>query len=394
MTKPSLLARVSSFAVVARDHAVETAFRQHAVLNGSFPMSQGSESEPGNGSTRPAREIGLVQRLRRSLDDFGESPPARVLVGYSGGADSLALLSLLASLAGRSAFELRAVHVDHGARDESSRDAQLAVRVAEQLGVALDVRQVSGERLARHAGVGREEALRRERYRIFADVATDHGADAVALAHHQRDQAETVLLHLLRGAGLRGASGMRVATRMRIPWWDVDDAGDYRDLMVWRPLLEESADEIRVYAESLGVPIAVDSSNIDESYRRNAIRHTVLPLLEQVVPGSTINLVRFSGLAAEDSDELDAQTCAILADWGDPLALDRGALLALPVAFRRRVVRLWIGRHAPVGLEVPANRVDEVLRVASVKERPRTVEIGEGLSVEIAGDSLLVRHFG
>ncbi len=357
-------------------------------------MSQAGESEPMNGNTRPGRESGLVQRLRRSLDYFGESPPARVLVGYSGGADSLALLSLLANLAGRSTFELRAVHVDHGVRDESSRDAQMAVRVADQLGVALDVRQVSGERLARHAGVGREEALRRERYRIFADVATDHGADAVALAHHQRDQAETVLLHLLRGAGLRGASGMRVATQMRIPWWDVDDAGDYRDLTVWRPLLDEPADEIRVYAESLGLPIAVDGSNSDESYRRNAIRHTVLPLLEQVFPGSTINLARFSGLAAEDSDELDAQAFAILAGWGDPLSLDRGALLTLPLSLRRRVLRFWIGRHAPSGLEVSANRVDEVLRVATVKERLRTVEIGLGCSVDVSSRSLLVQHFG
>jgi tRNA(Ile)-lysidine synthase len=300
----------------------------------------------------------------------------------------LALLGLLASLAVPEALEVRALHVDHGARIESSLDAHVAVRGAEALGVPIDVRHVSSDDIARHTGVGREEALRRERYRIFAEVANECEASVVALAHHQRDQAETVLLHLLRGSGMRGASGMRRTTMMTIPWWEVDGEQNHRELLVWRPLLDEAADDVRAFAESLGVQIVVDGSNADESFRRNAIRHTVLPLLEEVAPGSTVSLARFADLAAGDNDELDTQTLAILDQWDDPAIVDRDALLALPLALRRRVLRIWIDRHAPAGLEVPANRVDEVLRVASVKERPRTVEIGLGCSIEISSRSL------
>jgi tRNA(Ile)-lysidine synthase TilS/MesJ len=109
--------------------------------------------------------------------------------------------------------------------------------------------------------VGREEALRRERYRIFADVVSSLDDAVLVLAHQQGDQAETVLLHLTRGAGIRGAAGMRSLATMRVPWWDDGNVEDGVVLTVWRPLLAEPAGVVRAYAESLGLPIAEDSSN-------------------------------------------------------------------------------------------------------------------------------------
>lgn len=334
-----------------------------------------------------ARENGLVQRLRGSYLELGEGRPARVLVGFSGGADSLALLSLLADLGRHEGFEVRAVHVDHGVRDESSTDAEAVRSVADSLGVELEVRIVPVDSLNRHAGVGREETMRRERYRIFAETVAEVGVDVVALAHHQRDQAETVLLHLLRGSGIRGASGMRPVTTITVPWWAGDPVRrDSQKLHVWRPLLGESADDVRTYAESLRFSIVEDVSNDDVSYRRNAIRHDVLPVLDRVVPGAMRNLARFAGLVATDSDELDRQARAALGGAGQGGELDRLWVIDLPLAIRRRVLQFWITGNAPAGLEVSLNRVDEVLRVASVKDRPRVVEIGLGVSVKITQD--------
>lgn len=340
-----------------------------------------------------ARESGLAQRLRRSFVAFGGERPGHVLVGFSGGADSLALLSLLVDFGRLEGFEVGAVHVDHGVRGESSAEAGLARSVASALGVELEVRIVASESLDRHDVAGREEAMRRERYRAFSDVVLSVGADVVALAHHQRDQAETVLLHMLRGSGIRGASGMRLVSTLTVPWWDEPESGAGGQLLrMWRPLLGESAADVRAYAESLGLPIVEDASNEDVSYRRNAIRHDVLPLLERVAPGATINLARFAMLAAMDSDELDRQAESEFVETGEPVTLDRQWLLGLPLSLRGRVVRLWIKRNAPAGLEVALNRTEEVLRVASVKGRPRIVEINDDVSVRVSRDALTIDH--
>lgn len=358
-------------------------------------MNEG-EGETGTVMGKPrdqvsAREGGLLQRLRRSYLALGEGWPARILVGFSGGADSLALLSLLANLGRHEGFEIHAVHVDHGVRVASGSDAQVVRFVTEALGVEPEIRVIPAGALARHAGLGREEAMRRERYRVFAQVASTVDAGLVARAHHQRDQAETVLLHMLRGSGIRGASGMRRVTTIVVPWWEDDGSDEYRQrLTVWRPLLDESAHDLRSYAESLELPIVEDASNDDVSYRRNAIRHDVLPILEGVAPGATLNLARFASLAAVDSDELDRQARLALEAAGQPNELDRQWLLEQPLAIRRRVVQFWIASNAPVGLEVSANRIDEILRVASVKERPRTVEIGNDVAVRIAQDVLTI----
>lgn len=353
----------------------------------------GAHAAPKPRERGVGRESGMLQRLRRSWQALGDVRPSRVLVGFSGGADSLALLSLLAGLGRHDGFEVRAVHVNHGVRDASAAEAEVVRSVARSIGVELHVRRVSVDGLARHGGVGREEAMRRERYRAFAEVAVAADAGLVALAHHQRDQAETVLLHLLRGAGIRGASGMRPVSSLTVPWWEEPEPGiESFTLRVWRPLLGELAADVRALATSLGLPIVEDDSNQDVSFRRNAIRHDALPLLERIAPGAVINLARFAKLVAVDSDELDGQASAALDGVGGTRELDRWWLLGLPLAIRRRVVQIWIQAHAPSGLEVPLNRIDEVLWVAGVQGRPRIVEIGTGVSVEVMRDGLVIRR--
>lgn len=356
------------------------------------PVSPGNEREFDRAFVGMGREHGMVQRLRRALVELGVERPARVLAGYSGGADSLALLSLLRSLANHGLLELRSIHVDHGVRAGSAMDADLARGTASALGIPLDIRRVPGGRLAWHCGVGREEAMRRERYLLFAETASEHDADVVALAHHQRDQAETVLLHLLRGSGIRGASGMRTHSHLTVPWWG-DASLDVapRTVAVWRPLLSESADDIRDYAESLRIPIAEDPSNADRAFRRNALRSDVLPLLEQVSPGAIAGLARFAALAGEDSAFLDRLARQYLEGVaGTSAVLDRDWLIGLPVAMRRRVLQFWIAQHASRSLETSLNRLDEVLKVAATPGPVRTVELGMGYVVAISREHLSI----
>lgn len=333
-------------------------------------------------------EVGIVQRLRRSLLALELGTRPRVLCGYSGGADSLALLGGLVALGRVGLADVQAVHVDHGARPESHVDAQRAAAVAARLGVPTTVVRISPGDLESGSGLGMEETLRRARYLAFAEVFAATGASALALAHHQGDQAETVLLHMLRGSGIRGASGMRSFMRTEIPWWEeVEDEEDPALIPLWRPFLSESQREVRAFAGSLGLPIVEDPSNLDRAFRRNALRYDILPKLEEIMPGAVANLARFAELAADDSDELDGQAVQALVDAGVPRALDRLWLLEFPTAIQRRIVQIWFQSEV-IGVELSANRIEQILAVARSRGRTREIQIRSGWSVRVSRDAL------
>ena len=355
-------------------------------------MSQDVHDVGPGAVTASRHEPGLVQRVRRRYRQLQWPGGAEVLVGFSGGADSLALLAALSVLQRQGLVRLCAVHVDHRLHPSSSDEAVVAHGVAERLGVECVVVAVDLGRFAGHRGVGLEEAARRERFRLFAEVLAERQSAGVALGHHQRDQAETVLLHLARGAGLNGAAGMSALTRIEVPWWSDESTTGFsspRVIQVWRPLLDESVEVVRGFASSLGLPIVDDPSNDDLALRRNAIRHEVLPTLERAVPGATAGLARFAALAAEDDAELEQQAVVV----GDQCLVEgglrRSALARLPVAVRRRVVRRWVLREAP-GSELSFDRIEALLQVAERPGGRRTVELGGGVAVVVEGDLLRI----
>jgi len=337
-------------------------------------------------------EVGVVQRLRQALADARFEPCPHILAGFSGGADSLALLAALRELERLGLLRVTALHVDHGIRETSSSEALAVAEVAASLGVPCQIWTIDPAALERHRGVGPEEALRRERYRAFAMVAERLGTGIVATGHHQRDQAETVLLHLLRGAGLRGVSGMRPLSELTIPWWD--EPGQRRTIRLWRPLLDEPVDVLRTFAESQHLPIIEDLSNHESVYRRNAIRNEVLPLLEAVIPGSVANIARFSHLAAEDNDALDALATAPVDGAPDNAALPLALVVQQPVALQRRVLRTWVLARIPQ-LELSSQRI-EALRKACLRggEGGKRIQLGDGWTGVIRRGSLTLDREG
>jgi tRNA(Ile)-lysidine synthase len=339
-------------------------------------------------SSLPARETGIVQRVRASL--ARSLPPSRphILVGFSGGQDSLALTLVLTALARAGALTVESVHVDHDIR-ATSGDAAAGVRsIGDALRITTHVVTLDPNAIASHAGVGEEEALRRERYLAFARVARERDAYAVALAHHQRDQAETVLLHLMRGAGLSGASGMREWCELVVPWWSSAD-GAPTPLRIWRPFLSERYLDVALLSEESGFEIHEDETNEERRYRRNAVRHDVLPLLESISAGATVNLARFGDLALEDDHVLDRIAVEAMGT-GDMVLhgdLDRRALADLPRAIQRRILRRWIAASGYDG-ELTANRIDAVIDVASRNRSGASVEIGAGWYVQSQSGAL------
>ncbi|HLL50879.1 MAG TPA: tRNA lysidine(34) synthetase TilS, partial [Thermomicrobiales bacterium] len=152
--------------------------------------------------------IGLEQRVLRRAREAGFGRQDQIVVGFSGGRDSLALAGALRWATRSLGIDVVLVHVDHQLRSSSKEEAERAAALANALEMDFRGVVVAVSPAVAHPGVGIEEAARRERYRILFEAAADHGAAAVATAHHREDQAETVLLHLLRGGGVHGAAGM------------------------------------------------------------------------------------------------------------------------------------------------------------------------------------------
>ena len=234
------------------------------------------------------------------------------LIGVSGGPDSVALLAACAAVRSRIDLRPHAVHVDHGLRGGESRaDAAYVRRLTGRLGVPVTVVTAEvGRYRSRPRRASLEAAARHARYGAFADAARETDASVLLVAHTADDQAETVLMNLMRGAGLRGVSGMTPDA----PFPPVPGEPCPPPVRLLRPLLDVRRTEVVRYLRSRRLRPRSDPSNADPRHLRNRIRNELAPLMERLRPGSTGGLLRAASAAAEAEEAL-----ALLADrlWQD-----------------------------------------------------------------------------
>ena len=279
---------------------------------------------------------------------------SRPLVLVSGGPDSVALLRAVLALGGRPSV----LHVDHGLRgDESRADADFVLALCAQLGVRCEVEVLDLGRVS-----NLQERAREERYRIAREVSAGLGLGAVATGHTADDVAETVILNLSRGAGLRGLASIPPA----------------RDGLV-RPLIDRTRREVLRYLYDLDQPYRTDPTNLSGKYARNRVRLEVLPVLEEVHPGAAANLARAASLAREDLEALEALADAALEARGAEVVLTRGALLPLPPALRRHAVRRAYARVLPGAQPPESKHVGAVLALAEAGSETRSLDLPGGV---------------
>lgn len=348
-----------------------------------------SEREPTTAKLRRRLAFaGIEQRVLQRTREAGPPRGSTVIVAFSGGKDSLCLAILLARLAPRLDLSVHLLHVDHGLRPSSAAEAEHARELALALELPIEVVRLDGDLTLRHQGAGIEEAARRERYLALKTHAETIGAETIATGHHLDDQAETVLLHLLRGAGLQGAAGMATLSDIRIPWWSDEPSNP---VGLWRPLLEESPAAFGAYMQEFGLEPNHDVSNDEMTFRRNQIRHRVLPELDSVTPGARPALARFARSIAADArfvDEVaDAAAGACIVDF-DRLAIKPAT--ALHDAILSRVLYRWLRSALPATAEVTANRVGALMRFLDSGAEDRRLEVGGGRVVTKLGSELLV----
>lgn len=298
-------------------------------------------------------------------------PSAPIIVALSGGRDSVALLDALLAVATPRGNALTAVHVHHGLSPNADAWARFCEDFCTARGVTFALWMAG---VARAPQQSLEATARIARYGALAATAAARRVACVALAHHRGDQAETLLLQLLRGAGPRGLAGM--------PWAARDDAG-----VTWlRPLLELPRAAIDAYVEAAQLRFVDDESNASHAHRRNAVRHRVLPALAAVFPDPERTLARAAGLQAEAARLADDLAALDAGDAGPHPTIDRARLAALPPYRAANLLRWFLRQH---GLPAPsAARLAAMLaqlRTPRADARVRIVHAGRALGIHQGG---------
>jgi tRNA(Ile)-lysidine synthase len=301
-----------------------------------------------------------------------------VAAAVSGGADSVALAHWLRAHdnSGKSSVKFAGIiHVNHKLRGaESDRDEAFCRALAGRLDVAIEVIEAP---VPNATGRSPESAARTARYRAFAAAASRLGATRVATAHTADDQAETVLMRLLRGAGSRGLSGIRA------------QRGPYV-----RPFLACRRSAVRAWLESQDEVCCEDSTNADRSIARNRIRHELLPIIEHMAPGGIVALARTATLAADDEKVLqslavESAASLVLSAGTEAASVDRDRLQKLPPAIARRVLRLVFEKVAPQGTW-HADHFEAVLKLAGRRAGGGSLDL-PGIRIERVSNELRVR---
>ncbi|MFQ5989856.1 MAG: tRNA lysidine(34) synthetase TilS [Candidatus Methylomirabilales bacterium] len=317
----------------------------------------------------------VLAGVRKAIATHGLIQPGEgVVVAVSGGADSVVLLHCLLRLRAEFSLTLHVAHYDHRLRESSRRDALFVQDLAASCGLPATtgswVREV-------RRGRSLQAEARRARFHFLHQLASQVGATKIALGHHRDDQAETVLLHLLRGSGLRGLRGMLALKEGR----------------VIRPLLAVGREDIEVYAKTYQLSFVEDPSNRDLRYVRNRIRLELLPLLEREYnPSITKTLARMAGFVAEDEAYLEGvarEICAPMLDVQEGrICMELRSLRGLAPAIRRRVLERAIRRMTPEAYITSAHlaAVERLIAPGGLSE----VTLPRGQWAWRAGDSLFV----
>ncbi|MEC0373216.1 tRNA lysidine(34) synthetase TilS [Paenibacillus chibensis] len=311
--------------------------------------------------------------LRTAREDDLWLPHDTIVVAVSGGPDSVALLHVLHRISQQYVpLHLVCAHVHHGLRAESDQEEELVQELARELHLPFEGVRIDVPSYMKESGKGMEEAARDKRYAFLHEIAQRYGAASIALAHHADDQAETVLLHLLRGSGPGGLKGMKIKRREK-------------NVELIRPFLRIYKTDLLGICEQNGYAYALDSSNHSNQYRRNAIRLDVLPFLGQYNGQIRQSLIQLADIAGMEDDYMEQAADHTYHDLvqhkGGRLYFKAPSFLALHVALQRRLIKLILN-YLSAGIEITDFHKIELIRQGIIQNKSTTwsLDIGGGLA--------------
>lgn len=318
----------------------------------------------------PQEEWELRIMTQARVDGWWHSGGA-VVAAVSGGPDSMALLHLLRTMSQHEPFKIVVAHVNHQFRgEESDAEAEMVKRVAHEWGMPVETAALDLPTYIANTGMNAQSAAREKRYAFLKEVARKHSCSVLLFGHHAGDQAETVLMRIIRGTGPSGLAG--------IPIHRIEE-----ELELIRPLLRITKCELLKYCERNEVPYALDSSNVDRHYFRNAVRLDLIPMLEKYNPKLQASLVRLADMAAADDEYMEMETLKVFK--ADVTASDQGFRIerqrfrGLHVALQRRLIKLILNCSSNPRQILDFGHVEEITKVI-LNDYPTVnqLDIGDG----------------
>jgi tRNA(Ile)-lysidine synthase len=321
---------------------------------------------------------GLLFFMEKFIKETGLfEPGARILAGVSGGPDSMALLSLLTELRPKWNLEVMAIYCHHGLRAAADEEEYFVKFWAQKWGCPFFSRRLSVRNFQRESKMSLQEAARELRYRAFLEYAERRKADRVALAHTADDQAEEVLIGLIRGAALGGLAGIPVRRGPFI-----------------RPLIRTYRAEILNYLKERNVPFLEDLSNRDFRYLRARVRHHLLPDLKKYSPNIVAQLNQTAGLLQKDEEYLqgkvDALAGKVISCSGDLISIQRSKLAELPQAMSSRLIQKAVLSSLGRLRHIRAAHILSIIAAAQGKRKEGRIILPDGWSVQWDRDILRI----
>jgi tRNA(Ile)-lysidine synthase len=317
----------------------------------------------------------------------------RVLVAFSGGPDSCALLLLLDELKKKYGISLCAGHVNHMLRGkESSEDEKWVKKTCEDLKIPCKTVKKNINKLKKK-GESLEEAARKIRYEALEKIAKDFKANKIAFGHNRNDQIETILFRIIRGAGEDGLSGIPASRDLPAPMQHRDkQAGLTASVKIIRPLLETERGEIDEYLKAKNIKPRIDSSNLDTKFFRNKIRHELIPYLEKFNPKIQEGLLKIAQISRENSEYIRQTVQKILKDISmrmpDAVKIDIDKLTAYPQMLRNNILREFAKDFK--GLDY-AN-LKEIEKIIDSKRANLVLRLSSGIEIAKEHTHLFIRR--
>ncbi|WP_322925160.1 tRNA lysidine(34) synthetase TilS [Paenibacillus campi] len=296
----------------------------------------------------------LLEHVRHIRREFGfAAAGSTIVVAVSGGPDSIALLHVLHALSAEYDWTLVCAHMNHGFRpQESAEEAEFVRATATELSITFELEAVDTPLHMVRTGKGAQEAARELRYRFLQRTAAHYRAHTLALAHHMDDQAETVLMRILRGTGLDGLGGMKICR-------------SEKNLELIRPFLRIYKADLVYVCEERGLAYRLDSSNMQRKYTRNRIRLDALPFLEQFNGQLVPTLARLAELASTENDYVQQQTEALygklVKEKAGSFSFSAASFCAVHVALQRRLIKLILNYLSSANETFDFNKI-EIIR--------------------------------
>ncbi len=329
-------------------------------------------------ATESLKEKVLETIKRYSMIEPGD----RVLVALSGGPDSVALLHILKDLQSRLGISLLAAHLNHGIRgEEAEEDARFSKELAESLGIPITIKKADVLNFKSRHKHSLEMAAREVRYHFLTETASALGANKIATGHTANDQAEEVLLNLVRGAGITGLAG--------IP--------PVRDDLFVRPLIRCRREEIISFLKERKISFRYDSSNTDMAFLRNRIRHRVIPILKEENPQIVRTLSKTAEIVRDEEEFLDGYTEKILENISVYDRKTRSVKVKIPdilrhyPAVRRRIIRMCIKKLTRKVWGIGFEKIEEIIGMCSRSGERASVELHGNMVAEKYGENLVIR---